>query len=156
VAGGSKLIAFDLPTVPNPQPQRLHPWGLEDDADKANGKGTNLEATSPVGIFARGQTVYGLLDMSGNVYEWTRSRWGKNYSDPDYKYPYKAADGRERLDSKDIRIIRGGSWANEESWLRCACRGWYYPSNWYVSRGFRVVLSPSSFASSLASAASDL
>jgi formylglycine-generating enzyme required for sulfatase activity len=156
VAAGDNLTLNHLPpTVTNLNPQRLYPWGMEDDPDKANGKWTNLESTSPVGIFARGQTAYGLLDMSGNVYEWTRSRWGKSYT-LEYKYPYKAADGREQLQTEDTRVLRGGSWWNEADALRCAYRFRFNPDHWNLNLGFRVVMSPSSFASSLASEASDL
>jgi formylglycine-generating enzyme required for sulfatase activity len=68
--------------------------------------------------------------MSGNLWEWTRSV----YKD----YPYDPKDGREELDSKDWRVLRGGSWSYLPGLLRASFRGLYNPDNSYVSVGFRV------------------
>ncbi|RLD01507.1 MAG: hypothetical protein DRI32_09445, partial [Chloroflexi bacterium] len=78
-------------------------WGNKWREDHANTEELNLKETSPVGIFPQGGSPYGLLDMNGNIWEWTHSRWGKNFSNADYKYPYQTEDGREDENAADFR-----------------------------------------------------
>jgi len=119
---------------------RIYPWGNEFDSDKANTIESGIGGTSAVGCFPAGASPCGALDMSGNVWEWTRSCFES------YPYPNTGADRktRERLmsDNKDGMVLRGGSWG-PVSWLaRCACRDGYDPGFRYHDRGFRVSLSP--------------
>jgi formylglycine-generating enzyme required for sulfatase activity len=86
------------------------PWGNEWQEGRANTKGAGLQQTSAVGLFPSGASPYSVLDMAGNVWEWTLSRWGRRSSAPDYGYPYQAGEGREALGGPDLRILRGGSW----------------------------------------------
>ncbi|MEI7990270.1 MAG: SUMF1/EgtB/PvdO family nonheme iron enzyme, partial [Chloroflexota bacterium] len=67
---------------------RIYPWEGNFDPQKANTSETGIGTTSTVGCFPQGASTFRILDMSGNVWEWTRSLWGKDYSKPDYKYPY--------------------------------------------------------------------
>ncbi|MEZ4768466.1 MAG: SUMF1/EgtB/PvdO family nonheme iron enzyme [Caldilineales bacterium] len=79
--------------------------------------------------------------MAGNVYEWTRSKWGGKTARPDYGYPYDPADGRETLAGPDLRIVRGGSWYLEQRFARCAYRYGGVPDGFGYDVGFRVVVS---------------
>jgi formylglycine-generating enzyme required for sulfatase activity len=90
---------------------RIYPWGDELDLNRANYNDTNIGTTSAVGCFPGGASPYGIQDMSGNVWEWTQSLWGRNVGKPDYGYPYEANDGRENLQaSRDIlRVLRRGA-----------------------------------------------
>jgi formylglycine-generating enzyme required for sulfatase activity len=56
---------------------RIYPWGDEFDPMKANIDETGIGTTSPVGSYPSGASSYGVLDMVGNVWEWTRSIYGK-------------------------------------------------------------------------------
>ena len=97
------------------------PWGDEWQEDRANTEEAHLGETSAVGSFPAGASPYGVLDLAGNVWEWTRSRWGrKSLSTPDYGYPYRSDDGREELDGPDLRVVRGGSWGDIQRDARCA------------------------------------
>jgi formylglycine-generating enzyme required for sulfatase activity/energy-coupling factor transporter ATP-binding protein EcfA2 len=114
---------------------RIFPWGDEVTSDHANYSDTNLNTTSAVGAFPKGASPYGLQDMSGNVWEWTRSIFKP--------YPYDPKDGRENLEEKDnvARVVRGGSYLNGGRNLRCARRDGLNPDlGWFSGLGFRVVV----------------
>ena len=122
----------------------IYPWGDEFDPNKANTDETKIGATSAVGCFPEGKSPYGILDMSGNVWEWTRSLWGKDWQKPEFGYPYDPKDGRETLNAPDEirRVLRGGSFFGLQGDARCAGRDWYGPDDWVRDVGFRVVASP--------------
>jgi eukaryotic-like serine/threonine-protein kinase len=113
---------------------RKYPWGNEKvNDDLANFCDKDCTAghpnpsfndgypeTAPVGSYPKGASPYGIMDMAGNVWEWT--------STIPKPYPYDAADGRE--DEQDVaynskwpqRILRGGTWSNGIWWVRSSVR----------------------------------
>ncbi len=118
------------------QDKRAYPWGDDWRELHCNSSELGLNDTTTVGLFLNGVSPYGLLDMSGNVWEWTRTIW-----DDKSKYPYKSDDGREDLSQKDARrVLRGGAFSHDEDLARCAYRDWFGPLNWYMHLGFRVVI----------------
>jgi len=125
---------------------RIYPWGDEPDPGRANYADTGLYTTSAVGCFPAGASPYGGLDMAGNVWEWTRSLWGRSWENRDYGYPYEANDGRENLRaSRDMaRVLRSGAFLDGLRYVRCAYRGRSVPYNWDRNVGFRVVVLPCS------------
>jgi formylglycine-generating enzyme required for sulfatase activity len=107
-------------------------WGDEPDQNRANCKASEVHDRSAVGCFpANG---FGLYDMLGNVWEWTRSLHKP--------YPYRADDGREHLGAGDDaqRVIRGGSFYFDFGDARCAGRFNGFPISRFYFIGFRVVL----------------
>ncbi|MGH2357066.1 MAG: NACHT domain-containing protein [Candidatus Limnocylindria bacterium] len=126
----------------NARPQRAYAWGDDFGADKANAE-ANVGSPSTPGCFVSGRSPYGCEDMSGNVWEWMRSLWGKNWGKPDFAYPYKPDDPeREDLDAGNdvLRVVRGGSWGYDRDFARCAFRFRLRPvaRNYHI--GFRVVV----------------
>ena len=113
---------------------RIYPWGNEFDPDKSTTWETGLGTTSAVGAFPLGASPYGVLDLSGNVWEWTRSI--------PKDYPYDPADGREDLQADALRVVRGGSFLSDRGSARAAVRFGYYPRSGYGHYGFRVVVVP--------------
>lgn len=127
---------------PNSNAQRVHPWGDDFDAERANSTEGAIGQTSAVGTFPAGASPYGCEEMAGNVWEWTRSLWGKDGYKPDHQYPYEVCRDREDLNAPGdvLRVVRGGSWGDPSIGLRCAFRRWFRPVDRYGDLGFRVVL----------------
>jgi formylglycine-generating enzyme required for sulfatase activity len=130
-----KAARGPLPAAP------VYPWGDDPDPARANTEKTGLNTTSAVGVFPGGAGVYGVQDLIGNVWEWTRSRWGDEVDQPKFGYPYHPADGREDLDSLDFRVLRGGSWYNNQTTARCGCRDRGIPDSYDQGIGFRMAAS---------------
>jgi len=121
-----------------------YPWGDDPDPNRANYDETGIGTTSAVGCFPGGASPYGVEDLSGNVWEWTRSLWGEKWEKPDFRYPYDPKDGRENLEAGHgvLRVLRGGAFNFVERSMRCAARFRDYPFNWNRDLGFRLVASP--------------
>ena len=125
--------------------KRLYPWGDEFDATRCNTKETGIGDVTSVDAFPRGASPYGLLDMAGNVYEWTLSLWGADMREPAFGYPYDPTDGREDLDAGNgmLRILRGGAFFYNAFYARCTHRVKSYPDYRVRTRGFRVCVGSS-------------
>jgi len=77
--------------------------------------------TSPVGSYPAGASPYGVMDMSGNVWEWTTTIISL--------YPYDPNDGREDQEVVEDRIWRGGTYSNGPWYLRTTVR--HFSPQWY-------------------------
>jgi sulfatase modifying factor 1 len=84
---------------------RKHPWGEEWDAGKCrNSAHTSGEETCGVWDYPQGASPWGLLQMSGNVWEWCAD-W---YDDKAYDR-YREGD-LIAPSSGRVRVLRGGTW----------------------------------------------
>ncbi len=109
---------------------RIYPWGNEADPNRANYEETGIGTTSTVGCFPNGASPYGCLDMSGNVWEWCRTKWQDSYKK--YKDDNNLAGGLQR-------VVRGGSFFGIFRFVRCAYRFHFDPADRNYGRGFRVI-----------------
>jgi formylglycine-generating enzyme required for sulfatase activity len=81
------------------------PWGDAFSPDRLNSDTAArswVGGPTPVGMYPDGASRYGVLDLVGNVWEWTSSLLRP--------YPYDPADGREDPADPGLRVVRGGSW----------------------------------------------
>ena len=121
---------------------RRYPWGNRADPNLANYAATGIGTTSAVGCFAAGKSPNDVEDMSGNVWEWTRSLLGESSREPTFKYPYRPDDGREdlRASNESLRVLRGGAFRSAPHGVRCAYRYGADARDVYYDVGFRVAL----------------
>jgi serine/threonine-protein kinase len=76
---------------------REYPWGNEEpDPNRANYDEGKVGAPTPVGLYPKGATPEGIMDMAGNVWEWTADWYDED------------------------RSVRGGSWFDLSRGLRAA------------------------------------
>ena len=106
---------------------REYPWGDTFDRLRCNTKELGMGTTTPVGIFPDGASPYGVLEMSGNVWEWCRTK-------------YENPDDDEVDDSGAWRVLRGGSWVADANFVRAAFRDLSGPDYRNGDDGFRVVV----------------
>ena len=114
---------------------REWPWGEKWDPEKCNCRIGGSEGTTPVDAYPKGASPYGVMDMSGNVWDWCNDWYGaKYYEKASEKNPQGAEKGR-------AKVARGGGWTNYPHYLRTATRYRVFPDNYDHSKGFRCVVS---------------
>lgn len=92
----------------------VYPWGNTFDAEKLNSAVNGPHDTTPVGQFVVGASPYGVLELAGNVFEWTSS---------------EAPDGQ--------RIVKGSAWEDYAGFGRGASAHGRAPTVRHVIIGFR-------------------
>lgn len=98
-----------------------------------SGQQVGLGAPTPPGRFPA--NAFGLLDMLGNVCEWTADLWHPGFEDA-------PADGSPWLDGgkPGCRVIRGGAWDHLPRVLRASWRDWAPDDARWDNLGFRIAL----------------
>ena len=132
--------------------ERTYPWGNEQPVcGMANFSQLRVERakdgdlvfeeacigdTAPVKTFSAYKSPYAVLHMSGNVAEWVSDWYAEDY--------YSGVLGEESNtvnphgpENGTFKVIRGGSFADNQLYIRAAYRGHAHPESflWYV--GFR-------------------
>jgi formylglycine-generating enzyme required for sulfatase activity len=108
---------------------RRYPWGDAVALNRANYGGSG---TVPVGSYTCPECPFALSDMSGNVWEWTRS--------PYQPYPFTESDDTDALGDDALWVMRGGSFTDAEQNVRTAVRGGGDPGARRPFMGFRLVI----------------
>jgi formylglycine-generating enzyme required for sulfatase activity len=116
-------------------PERLiYPWGDGWREGYANTKEAGIGTTTPVGSYPDGASPYGVLDMAGNVWEWTATKWLKDY-------PYSLEDewNDAYLADYSARALRGCSYACSQQFVRGADRSYNDdPRDRDINNGLRL------------------
>jgi formylglycine-generating enzyme required for sulfatase activity len=119
-----------------------YPWGPDFERTYCDTFESHIRAPTPVGIFPDGDAAVGLVDISGNAYEWTSSKYDKLK----YPYPYEKNDGRESPEdvgdasNYEPRVLRGGSWYYSKDEARITFRLRFHPGYHNQSTGLRLAL----------------
>ena len=111
------------------------PWGNSSRKDVANileneEFRSNAETPAgpvPVGSFPQGASVFGVFDLTGNVWEWTNSLYLPYINSLDLDIRYQ----------KQYRVLRGGSWKNILENSRTTFRHPISPDTKLPNIGFR-------------------
>ena len=93
---------------------RLYPWGNGPPTPELAFFGGWRGESVPVGRYPKGRSPYGVMDMAGQVWEWTRS--------VAMQYPYNPKDGREDLSARYPRVTRGGNASSGHEGLTATSR----------------------------------
>jgi len=112
---------------------RIFPWGGEIDCTKANYLDCHEPGSIPVGSQPAGASPYGVLDMTGNVWEWVAD-W--------HAADYYASSPPENPTGPAIglaRVVRGGSFLFDAKHARAANRRSDGPLITKPDYGFRCV-----------------
>jgi formylglycine-generating enzyme len=118
--------------------ESLHyPWGNDIDSSRshflAHPDAKAQGGTRPGGTFP--PNAYGVCDVAGNVWEWVSDWYASDY----YSMSSDLSDPAGPV-SGSMRIVRGGSWINDDiDMLRCGYRHQVPPDTYAYSIGFRIV-----------------
>ncbi len=100
---------------------RNFPWGDERPGSTQANFNYSIRDVTRVGSFPAGASPYGVLDMSGNVWEWVSDFYDANYYSSSVAAnptgPLAAVGNGHR------HVIRGGSYQDVEKDIRVASRG---------------------------------
>ncbi len=104
--------------------QWAYPYGNQFDGNRCNFNTTGLTKVTQYEGVDKGNSPFGVVDMSGNVWEWCLTKYESSGI---------------QLDGDDLRVQRGGSWwiANDNS-LRTDYRNSCAPSIRNHNLGFRI------------------
>jgi formylglycine-generating enzyme len=106
----------------------LWPWGNQFSNEKANllGNEDGSFLAAPVGSYPQGASPYGLLDMTGNVWEWVSTPYSPSSQEPE---------------TQTLRIVKGGGWASDKKMAQISFRNVVYPAMKNPTIGFRCAKS---------------
>ena len=123
-----------------PSSTRIYPWGnAAPDCSTANIKVGLRQCTgdtSEVGSYPKDASLYGVMDMAGNVREWINDWYSPEY--------YKRSPSENPTGPADGRyvVMRGGRFDNAKSAARVAARRVIGPYDYGAGIGFRCVSTP--------------
>jgi formylglycine-generating enzyme required for sulfatase activity len=108
---------------------REYPWGNGFDPTRCNTNESAIGKTTPVTHYPNGASPFGVLDMSGNVWEWCLPNWTERY-----QFPEDLA-----VEGTQVRVQRGGAFDFSLKYARVTSRDETKPSNHRNHDGFRLV-----------------
>jgi formylglycine-generating enzyme required for sulfatase activity len=106
---------------------RAYPWGNDWDPKKANVKEAGLRGTTAVGSYPAGASSFGVMDMGGNVWEWTAS----------VAEHYAGNTTPSKLYGSSLYIVRGGGWFDVKEQVAAYYRNSAVPATANDDLGFR-------------------
>jgi formylglycine-generating enzyme required for sulfatase activity len=96
---------------------RHYPWGKKFSVRNLNSRAAKKRGTTPVTAYPQGASPFGVMDMAGNVWEWT-STW------------FDLAE--------DLKVLKGGCHALTKEYAKASSRHFNDPRFANTTTGFRV------------------
>src|SRR3954451_18827737 len=114
--------------------KRRFPWGQDAPTDAHANLGQVRYHPAAAGSFPSGASPSGVLQMVGDVWEWTSSEF-TGY--PGFRsFPYR--EYSEVFFDQGYKVLRGGSWATDPLACRTTFRNWDHPIRRQIFSGFRT------------------
>jgi formylglycine-generating enzyme required for sulfatase activity len=108
----------------------LYPWGEQWETGKANTFESRLGYPQNVNAYPGGASPYGVLNLAGNVYEWTATDF-VHYPGSEEKTP------RPKDNAGVFQVVRGGSFDYPKEYSMTTTRVWARPTDKGARLGFR-------------------
>lgn len=113
-----------------------YPWGAEAPGKEHGNFDFQYWSSTPVGRFPKGASPYGVLELVGNGWEWTRTPFAPFEGFvPSAVYPPYSAD----FFDDEHYVIKGASCFTDRRLLRRSLRNWFYWHYPYMYATFRCV-----------------
>jgi gamma-glutamyl hercynylcysteine S-oxide synthase len=116
--------------------ERKYPWGDEPPAARYGNFDFEHWDPLPVGSYPRGASAFGVHDLLGNGWEWTRTKFAP--FDGFAAMPFYPGYSANFFDGKHY-VMKGGSPRTAACMLRRSFRNWFQPHYPYVYATFRCV-----------------
>ena len=114
---------------------RTYPWSDDNPGSSSLNYNGNVNDTTAVGKYLSGASVYGALDMAGNVWEWVNDWYGETY------YKSSPQNNPQGPSSGSERVLRGGSWVDTGNGVFSTYRNRNNPKYSDHATGFRCARS---------------
>jgi len=102
------------------QDGRRFPWGERFSPEFANTSEAGINSITPVDAYPEGKSPYGIMDLSGNLWEWTSTL-------------FKGSDS--------FRVLKGGAYNGEAKFALCFNKFAYHQDGIMPTFGFRCAVS---------------
>jgi gamma-glutamyl hercynylcysteine S-oxide synthase len=120
----------------DPMIERSYPWGDESPNERLGNFDFAHWDPSPVGSYPRGASAFGVQDLIGNGWEWTRTVF---MPFPGFcAMPFYPGYSANFFDGKHY-VMKGGSPRTAACMLRRSFRNWFQPNYPFVYATFRCV-----------------
>ena len=114
---------------------RTYPWGETEPNPNMLNYDLNINTTTEVGGYPDGASLYGAMDMAGNVWEWVADWYDAGF------YSISRSENPTGPASGEYRVMRGASWVEYDGMIRSALRRKSRPGITYFDSGFRCAIS---------------
>jgi formylglycine-generating enzyme required for sulfatase activity len=106
--------------------ESIYPWGEEFDKKRCNTKISEIGKTTRVDRYPSGVSQFGVMDMSGNVWEWCLNEFD--------------VPSRISTEGDAMRAARGGGWRYHALTTQTSFRNYFNPDERFDCVGFRIAL----------------